>query len=130
MHPNQRGHEVIFENLYEAIQQDPRIHCESTRNSGRTGKTPGGRKPIMDKIKQQVRQFLSEILPDGKMASIGDDTPLRSSGGVLDRRLLRLVSIVEEKFGIEVAAYDAGIENFDRIEDIAAFVQRKHAARP
>ena len=43
--------------------------------------------------------------------------------------LLRLVGLVEEKFGIEVSAYEAGIENFDRIDDIAAFVQRKQAAK-
>ena len=83
----------------------------------------------MDEIKQQIRQFLSEILPNGKMSSVGDDTPLRSSGILDSMGLLRLVSLVEEKFGIEVSAYDAGIENFDRIDDIAAFVQRKQAGR-
>ena len=40
-----------------------------------------------------------------------------------------MVGMVEEKFGIEVSAYVAGIENFDRIDDIAAFVQRKVAAK-
>ena len=83
----------------------------------------------MDEIKHQIRQFLSEILPNGKMSSVGDDTPLRTSGILDSMGLLRLVSLVEEKFGIEVSAYDAGIENFDRIDDIAAFVQRKQAAR-
>ena len=68
-------------------------------------------------------------MPDGKMATIGDDTPLRT-GGILDSTaLLQLVGMVEEKFGIEVSAYDAGIENFDRINDIAAFVERKRGAK-
>ena len=84
----------------------------------------------MDEIKQQIRQFLSEIIPNGKMSNVADDTPLRT-GGVLDSTaLLQLVGMVEERFGIEVSAYDAGIENFDRINDIAAFVQRKLAAKP
>jgi acyl carrier protein len=83
----------------------------------------------MDEIKHQIREFLSEILPSGKMSSVGDDTPLRTSGILDSMGLLRLVSLVEEKFGIEVEAYEAGIENFDRIDDIAAFVQRKQAAR-
>jgi acyl carrier protein len=83
----------------------------------------------MDKTKQEIRQFLSKLLPDGKMATIGDDTPLRT-GGILDSTaLLQLVGMVEEKFGIEVSAYDAGIENFDRINDIAAFVERKWGAK-
>ena len=81
----------------------------------------------MDEIKQQIRQFLSELLPDGKMSNLGDDTPLRTSGILDSMALLRLVGLVEEKFGIEVSAYEAGIENFDRIDDIAAFVQRKRA---
>ena len=82
----------------------------------------------MDEIKQEIRQFLSEILPDGKASSVRDDTPLRTSGILDSMGLLRLVGLVEEKFGIEVSAYEAGIENFDRIDDIAAFVQRKRAA--
>lgn len=82
----------------------------------------------MDEIKQEIRQFLSEILPDGKASSVRDDTPLRTSGMLDSMGLLRLVGLVEEKFGIEVSAYEAGIENFDRIDDIAAFVQRKRAA--
>jgi acyl carrier protein len=83
----------------------------------------------MDETKVEIRQFLSELLPNGKMLTVRDDTPLRTSGILDSMGLLRLVSLVEEKFGIEVSAYDAGIENFDRIDDIAAFVQRKRAAK-
>jgi len=83
----------------------------------------------MNEIKQDIRQFLSKILPNGKMASVSDDTPLRSSGILDSTALLQLVSMVEDKFSIEVSAYDAGIENFDRIDDIAAFVHRKIAAK-
>ena len=83
----------------------------------------------MDEIEKDIRQFLSELLPEGKMADVGDDTPLRTSGILDSMGLLRLVGMVEEKFGIEVSAYEAGIENFDRIDDIVAFVQRKVAAK-
>ncbi len=83
----------------------------------------------MDEIKADIRQFVSQLIPDGKMVTVGDDTPLRSSGILDSTALLQLVGMVEEKFGIEVSAYDAGIENFDRINDIAAFVQRKQAAK-
>jgi acyl carrier protein len=79
----------------------------------------------MDETKQQVRQFLSELLPNGKMASLRDDSALRTSGLLDSMSLLRLVAYVEETFGIEVEAYEAGVENFDRIDDIAAFVERK-----
>jgi acyl carrier protein len=83
----------------------------------------------MDEIKQQIRQFLSELLPPEKLSSVRDDTPLRTSGILDSMGMLRLVSLIEEKFGIEVEAYEAGVENFDRIDDIAAFIQKKRAAR-
>ena len=83
----------------------------------------------MDEIKADIRQFVSQLIPDGKMATVSDDTPLRSSGILDSTALLQLIGMVEEKFGIEVSAYDAGIENFDRINDIAAFVERKQAAK-
>ena len=82
----------------------------------------------MDQIKQQIRQFLSELLPNGRMAGLRDDAALRTSGLLDSMSLLRLVSFVEEQFGIEVEAYEAGVENFDRIDDIAAFVERKRLA--
>ncbi len=81
----------------------------------------------MTDITQQLRQMVGEVVPNGK--PIQDDTPLRSSGIFDSMAVLRLVSMVEEKFGIEVSAYEAGIENFDRIEDMAAFIDRKLSAR-
>jgi acyl carrier protein len=79
----------------------------------------------MDEIKQEIRQLVSELVPNGGSSTLQDDTSLRSSGILDSMGLLRLVGMVEEKFGIEVSAYEAGIENFDRIDDIAAFVERK-----
>jgi len=35
------------------------------------------------------------------------------------------VQFVEESFGIVVEAHEAGVSNFDRIEDLAAFIGRK-----
>ena len=83
----------------------------------------------MNEMKQQIREFLSELLPEGKAANLLDDTPLRTSGLVDSMAMLRIVSFLEEKFGIEVDAYEASVENFDRIDDIAAFVHRKLAAK-
>jgi len=83
----------------------------------------------MEEIKQDLRQFLSELLPNGKVSGLSDDTPLRTSGILDSMTLLRLVGMVEQKFGIEVSAYEAGIENFDRVDDMAAFIQKKLAAK-
>ena len=83
----------------------------------------------MDDTKQQIRQMVAELIPNGRRSSLQDDTPLRSSGILDSMAVLRLVSMVEEKFGIEVSAYEAGIDNFDRVDDMAAYVERKLSAR-
>jgi acyl carrier protein len=59
-----------------------------------------------------------------------DDIPLRT-GGILDSlATLSLISFLEEEFDIEVEAHETDIDNFDRLGDIAAFVERKRATAP
>jgi acyl carrier protein len=80
----------------------------------------------METMKEEIRQYiLSEFLPGEKPSNLRDDTPLRTSGILDSVATLRLVSFVEERYGIEVEAHEAGVENFDRIDAIAAFVQSK-----
>jgi acyl carrier protein len=82
----------------------------------------------MDQIKETIRSFIvSEYLPGESPANLKDDTPLRTSGILDSVATLALVSYVEQQFGIEIDAHETGIEQFDRIEDIAALVARKQA---
>jgi acyl carrier protein len=84
----------------------------------------------MSDVKQKLHNFiLTEFLPGESPGNLRDDTPLRTSGILDSLATLRLVSFVEEQFGIAVEAHEAGVENFDRIADIAAFVAVKQAAR-
>ena len=85
----------------------------------------------MQNMKEEIREFiLSEFLPGESAANLKDDTLLRTSGVLDSMATLKLVSFVEERFGIEVEAHEAGDENFDRIGDIATFVEQKQASRP
>lgn len=80
-------------------------------------------------MKEEIRQYiLSEFLPGEKASNLKDDTPLRTSGILDSVATLRLVTFVEERYGIEVEAYEAGVDNFDTINSIAAFVQSKRVA--
>ena len=83
----------------------------------------------MNEIKEQIRQFLYELIPNGKSLNLLDDTPLRTSGIVDSMNMLQIVSFIEERFGIQVEAHEADVDNFDRIEAMAAFVQRKQSCR-
>lgn len=82
--------------------------------------------PSMDEVKQALRQFiLTEFLPGESEANLPDDLALRT-GGILDSvSTLRLVTFVEQRFGIEIEPHEAGVEHFDRIADIAALVAQK-----
>jgi acyl carrier protein len=82
----------------------------------------------LSEIRQQLREYiLTEFLPGESLANLKDDTPLRTSGVLDSIATLNLVTFVENSFGIEVEAHEAGIENFDRITDIALFIERKRA---
>jgi acyl carrier protein len=80
----------------------------------------------MDSVKDTIRQFiLTTYLPGESPANLRDDTPLRKSGILDSLATLGLVNFVEKEFGIELDAYETAVDNFDRIEDIAALVERK-----
>lgn len=80
-------------------------------------------------IRDQIRAYiLSEVLPGARPEELRDDMSLRSSGVLDSMATLRLISFVEQEFGIEVEAHEAGIENFEFIDTIAEFVETKQRA--
>lgn len=82
----------------------------------------------MNDIADAVRDFiLTHYLPGESPANLRDDMPLRTSGILDSLATLALISFIEERYGIEVQAHETGMDNFDRIADIAAFVERKRA---
>jgi acyl carrier protein len=80
----------------------------------------------MTNAKEELRQYiLSEFLPGEKASNLRDDTPLRSSGILDSLATVRLVSFVEEHYGIEVEPHEAGVENFETINLITEFIESK-----
>jgi acyl carrier protein len=83
----------------------------------------------MENIKEEIRAYiLREFLPGEKPSNLLDETRLRTSGVLDSLATLKLVTFVEDRFGIEMEAHETGVENFDTVGDIAAFVGRKRAA--
>jgi acyl carrier protein len=81
---------------------------------------------IAEQLKGELRRYiLEEFLPGEKPSNLQDDTPLRTSGIIDSVGLLRLIDVIEERWNIQVDAHEAGIENFDRIEDIVSFIEKK-----
>ncbi len=82
----------------------------------------------MDSIREEVCQYiLTEFLPGENASNLHGDTPLRTSGIIDSLGMLRMVDFIEKRFGIEVEAHEASVQNFDTVEDIAAFIGTKHA---
>jgi acyl carrier protein len=83
----------------------------------------------MDNAREELRQYiLEEFLAGEKSSNLKDDTPLRTSGILDSVATLKLVSFIEERYGIEVEAHEVGNDNFDSIDSIASFIQGKQSA--
>ena len=77
-------------------------------------------------IKAKLRAYILQHHLRGEYESnLKDDTPLRTSGIIDSIGTIELVSFVENTFNIELEAHETGIENFDRIDDLAALIAGK-----
>ena len=83
----------------------------------------------MSDTAETIRHFvLTKYLPGETPDNLKDDTPLRTSGILDSLATLALISFIEDRFSIEVEAHETVIDNFDRIDDIGAFIERKRSA--
>jgi acyl carrier protein len=89
----------------------------------------GRREVIMEDIAKVVHHFiLQEFLPGEDPEELTPETPL-ITGGILDSiSTLKLVVFLEERFGISIEAYEAGVEHLDSIAQIANLVAGKKKA--
>jgi acyl carrier protein len=83
----------------------------------------------MSDVSTTIRDFiLTKYLPGESAQNLRDEIPLRTSGILDSLATLSLISFIEEQFAIEVEAHETDIDNFDRLRDIVAFVERKRAS--
>ena len=76
-------------------------------------------------IKDQLRIYiLRQFLPGEDASNLLDTTPLKGSGILDSISTLKLVSHVEDTYGVMVQPHEASTE-FDSIENIASLVERK-----
>lgn len=85
---------------------------------------------MSENIESTVKDYiLREFLPGEDPAELQDDTPL-ITGGILDSiATLKLVSFLEEQFGISIAAHEADVDHLNTIGDIARLVQEKRGTK-
>jgi acyl carrier protein len=80
----------------------------------------------LDEIKQAVREHLAaELLPGAAPSELGDDRPL-VTGGLLDSlAAVRLITFLEERFGVTFEAHEVGVDYLDTVAIIAGVVREK-----
>ena len=79
-----------------------------------------------DDIREAVRAHLLEDALEGEDPSnLTDDLPLRTSGILDSMGVIRLTYFLEERFAIRIDAHETGVDNFDSVAAIVAFVAGK-----
>jgi acyl carrier protein len=80
----------------------------------------------MQEIETILRDYiLREFLPGEDPGELTAETPL-ITGGILDSiSTLKLVVFLEERFGVTIEAYEAGVEHLDSVGQIAHLIAGK-----
>ena len=74
-------------------------------------------------ILEEIRAFVAESFYAA--AGLADDASLLDTGTIDSTGVLELITFVEQRFGVGVGEGEILPENFDSIERVAAFVEKK-----
>ena len=71
--------------------------------------------------------ILNEYLPGEDPSALTDDTPLMTTGILDSIAVLKVVTFLENQFGITIGPREAVVENMNTISDITRLVMSKKA---
>jgi acyl carrier protein len=81
-----------------------------------------------DNIRTAVKTFiLNEYLPGEDPAALTDTTALMTTGILDSIAVLKVVTFLENQFGITIGPREAVVENMNTISDIIRLVKTKKA---
>jgi acyl carrier protein len=69
-----------------------------------------------------LKDFIREELMNGSNDALDENENLLAAGIIDSLGILRLVSFVEDKFGIEVPDNDVTIDNFQSVKSLSDYV--------
>jgi acyl carrier protein len=79
---------------------------------------------IKDTIKAYI---LKEFLPGEEPQALTDTTPLMTTGILDSIAVLKVVTFLENQFGIVIEPHEAVVENLNTLSDMAGLVMTKNA---
>ena len=82
--------------------------------------------PTTDQIVASSRDFIiREFLPGESPETLAASTPLITSGILDSIGTVRLVSFLEEEYGVQLEAHEMGIDHLNTLADIARLIESK-----
>ena len=76
-------------------------------------------------IQTEIERFILDELLSGSRPTLDPEEPLFSNGTIDSLGTLRLITFLEERYGLVVGDGDVGDGNFKTLSRIHAFVERK-----
>ena len=85
--------------------------------------------PDTQSTKDQIRQWVMETAERKGVEVTGDDDSLTTNGVIDSLAIFRLVSFLEDTFGVRIADEEIVNENFRSINEIDRLVTSKQSAK-
>lgn len=76
-------------------------------------------------MKDEIATFVRTELLRDEGGDLASDTDLLASAGLDSLGMIRLISFLEERYGVKVEGHEVVPANFRTVDAIAAFVQGK-----
>jgi len=84
----------------------------------------------VSEIENKIRRFLIEnFILSEQLDQLGNNDSFLDNGIIDSTGILELIFFVEEQFGIQVDTSEVLPENFDSINRLVAYIQRKQGSQ-
>jgi acyl carrier protein len=78
----------------------------------------------MTELSAKIKEFImTEVNPELNLTDIDDDEPLIDSGIVDSLGVLKIMSFLDETFGVDLSAGEIKLENFRDVRTICSLVE-------
>lgn len=84
----------------------------------------------MDSIRQQIREFVMESAQTKNVLSVTDQESLVANGVMDSLEFFRLVGFLEDNLSITVEDREVLVENFESIDAILRYIEKKLVPAP
>jgi acyl carrier protein len=83
----------------------------------------------MSELSDKIKEFIiTEVNPDLQLTRLDDDEPLIESGIIDSLGVLKIMSFLDEAFGVDLSSGEIRLENFKDVRTICRVVESQAAS--